>query len=235
MPASTPSAGATFSFSASSALIGGDANRRADARRRRAAARQRADAVERVADLRRDLRRLEPERLGGDRPRRACACRCRGPASRARMMTLPSDAISQCACAGPRPPPPHVPTATPMPVLIGPGRLVAGRMPLVPAEFRGALAQVRAPHRIRRFGRQVLDPELDRIHLHLVRQLVHHDLGDERALRMARRAHRPLLAGVDEDVLVRRGADSRSDRCTAAGSPRPRRRRPCPTTRRRTR
>ncbi len=86
------------------------------------------------------------------------------------------------------------------------GSLVAGRMPLVPAEFRGALLQVRAPHRIRRLRRQVLDPELDRIHLHLVRELVHHDLGDERTLRMSGRAHRALLAGVDEDVLVRAAA-----------------------------
>ena len=46
-------------------------------------------------------------------------------------------------------------------------------------------------------------PELDRIHLHEIRELVHHDLGDERSLRVARRAHRPLQAGVDEHVLVR--------------------------------
>ena len=93
-----------------------------------------------------------------------------------------------------------------MPVLIGPGVLSPVAMPLVPAEFRGALAQIRAPHRIRRFRRQVLDPELDRIHVHLVRQLIHHDLGVERALRMAGRPHRPLLAGVGEDVLVRAAA-----------------------------
>ena len=79
-------------------------------------------------------------------------------------------------------------------------------MPLVPPEFRGALAQIRPPHRVRRLGRQVLDPELDRIHVHLVGELVHHDLGDERALRMAGRAHRPLLARVDEHVLVRPAA-----------------------------
>src|SRR5262249_39813353 len=36
-----------------------------------------------------------------------------------------------------------------------------------------------------------------------IRELVHHDFGDERSLRVARRAHRPLQAGVDEHVLVR--------------------------------
>ena len=121
-------------------------------------------------------------------------------------MTLPSDAISQCACAGPRPPPPHVQIATPMPVLIGPGVLSPVGCRLSQPNSAAPSRRYAPPHRVRRFGRQVLDPELDRIHLHLVGELVHHDLGDERALRMTRRAHRPLLAGVDEDVLVRPAA-----------------------------
>jgi hypothetical protein len=75
-------------------------------------------------------------------------------------------------------------------------------MPLAPAERLGTFAQIAAPHLVGRFGRQVLDPELDRIHLHEIRELVHHDLGDERSLRMAGRTHRPLQSRVDEHVLV---------------------------------
>src|SRR5258707_1167789 len=63
-------------------------------------------------------------------------------------------------------------------------RRVACRMPLVPAEFRRAFAQVAAPHLVGRFRRQILEPELDWIHLHQIRELVHHDFGEERCLRM---------------------------------------------------
>jgi hypothetical protein len=73
---------------------------------------------------------------------------------------------------------------------------------LVPSEFLRALTEVRAPHRVRRFSRKVLNPELDRIHLHQVGQFFHHYFGDERSLRVTWCTHRPLQAGVDEHVLV---------------------------------
>src|SRR3954462_14730642 len=52
----------------------------------------------------------------------ATSVRCPVPMScvPSRIVTLPSDAISQCAGDGPRPLPPHVQIATPMPVLIDP-------------------------------------------------------------------------------------------------------------------
>ena len=47
------------------------------------------------------------------------------------------------------------------------------------------------------------------------------------------RAHRPLLPGVDVDVFVNRAGGSGTGRCTGAGTPRRRQRRPCPTSPRR--
>ena len=78
--------------------------------------------------------------------------------------------------------------------------------------------------------RQVLHPELQRVHPHLVGELVHQHLGEEAALRMAGRAHRALRArrscrrrvwrppAVREDVDVRQREARR--RAGAAGAPR---------------
>ena len=116
-----------------------------------------------------------------------------------------------------------------MPVLIGPGVGSPVGCRLSQPNSVAPRLQVRPPHRVRRFGRQVLDPELDRVHLHAVGELLHQHFGDEAALRVARRAHRALLAGVDEDVLVRAAAvrelvDVRQresgGRAGAAGAPR---------------
>src|SRR5207344_978564 len=110
-----------------------------------------------------------------------------------------------------------------------PGRRVAGWMPLVPAELRGAPLEIRPPHRVRRFRRQVLDPELDGVHLHAVGELLHQDFRDEAALRVTGCSHRSLLTGVYVDVLVRSATvgeliDVRqreaSGRAGAAGAPR---------------
>ena len=75
-------------------------------------------------------------------------------------------------------------------------------MALAPAEHLGGDREVLPPHRVRRLGRQVLHPELERIHLQRVREFVHQHLGVETPLRMARRAHRPCGTRVREDVLV---------------------------------
>src|SRR4029079_1534367 len=163
----------------------------------RAAAGAAADAVLRVADLWRDLRRLEAERVGRDhRDERALAgadvLRAEAHGDAAVGADLAVRDRGPAAAAAPRADR-HAHAG-----LDRSRRRIAGRVPLAPAERLGALAQVAALHRVGRLRRQVLDPELDRIQLHQIRELVHHDLGDERPLRMPGRAHRTLRAGVDE-------------------------------------
>ena len=154
--ASTPSAGATFSFSASSALI--DAMRIAGLMLPAVVLPPEpgADAVHRVADLGRDLRRLQPERFGGDD---------RDERARAGADVLRADPHDHAAVGGDLAVRLRRAAAAAAPRadrdahagLDRTGRRVAGRVPLVPAERRRALAQVRAPHRVRCFRRQVLD------------------------------------------------------------------------------
>src|SRR5207247_10163185 len=58
---------------------------------------------------------------------------------------------------------------------------IAGRMTRVPAEWLRAALEVLDPHRVRPALRRVLDAELDRIHFHAGRGLLHPDFREEAA------------------------------------------------------
>ena len=175
---------------------------RADARGGRAAAGQRADAVVGVADLRRDPLGRQSQGVGGDNGNQ----RARAGAEVLRADAHDDAAVGGNLAVGLRR---SATAAAPRADRHAHARLertgcgIARRVALAPAEGLCAFLQVRTPHRVRCFRRQVLDAELDRVHLHQVGELVHHDFGDERPLRVPRRAHRPLQARVGEHVLVR--------------------------------
>ena len=180
-----------------------------------------------VAELDRDLRHLEAERLGDDDRHdgavggadvlRAAAHHDAAVggdlAMRARAGAGAAPAIRRAAQAA----------------LDRSGRRIAGHVTALPVDPLRAHRKVLRPHRVWRERRQVLQPELHRIHPHLIGELVHQHFGDEAPLRMSRRAHRALLSGVDVDVGVRAAAirediDVRQrvirSRARAAGAPR---------------
>ena len=124
---------------------------------------------------------------------------------------LPSAKSLTMAVAGGLPPPPcHMPPATPTPRLICDGAGVRARASAQPNAFAPFCRQSAEPGaRVRRIAvarladeRDVLQPQLDRVHADLRRQGVHHDLEGPGALRVPRRAERPLGPGVDVDALV---------------------------------
>ena len=224
----TPIDGATRAGKRVERLAWRDADCRRDGRGRRAAAAAAAERIVAVADLRLD-RRIAAGRAFRPPPSpRSCACRCRYPACRSARPRRRPAWISTCAFV-PRPPPPHWLAAQPMPRLIGPGVGSPVGWRFDPAELLGGDREVLPPHRVRRFGRQVLHPELDRVHPDLVGELVHQHLGVEAPLRMARRAHRARRARVRVHVAmpaaaVRERVDVRQREARADA-----RRRPCPT------
>ena len=231
-PASTPSVGATFANSASSALTDGDANGRRDRRGRRAAARPAAERVDRVADLRLHGADRQPERFGRDH--RDDRARAGADVLRAALhdhAAVGHDVAVRLRAAAAAAP---AMRRQPMPVLIGPGVGSPVGCRLSQPNSFAPRSEVLGPHRVRRLRRQVLDAELDRIHLHAIRELVHQDFGEEAALRMARRAHRALLPGVDVDVLVRALPVREVVDVRQREARRLRRRRRCPSSARRT-
>ena len=109
------------------------------------------------------------------------------------------------------------------------GRRIARDMTALPVDPLRAHRKVLRPHRVGCERRQVFQPELHRIHAHLIGELVHQHFRDETSLRMTRGAHRALLSGVDVDVGMRappvwKHVDVRQrivrTRAGAAGAPR---------------
>ena len=181
-------------------LGGRHANRRRHRGRRRAAAAPAAERVVRVADLHGHRADGESQGLGGDD-----GDQCLGPDAQVLCPALHDDASVRVDRAVRLRP--AAATAPPVrraahPPLDRPGRRVLGRVPLLPPELLGGQRKVGPPHGIRRLGREVLQTEGQRVHPHLVRELVHQHFGDEAALRMPGRAHGTLLARVDVDILV---------------------------------
>ena len=75
-------------------------------------------------------------------------------------------------------------------------------MAFTPADLLGAHREIFLPLRVGGFRPEVAKPELERIDLEPIRELVDHGFGDEARLRMAGSAERALRSGVDVDVAM---------------------------------
>ena len=178
--------------------------RRGHRRRRGRAPRSLARREARVADVREDVGRLEPENLGGDdrqhRPRTgADVLRRTSELDRAIGVDRARDLLVLGAAAAP------LVQGHAQPMADRPGPVLAARLAfLVPADQLGPHLELGlVDGRVEIAGGEVLEPELERVHAQLVGQVVHGGFGQRTALRMPRGPHGSLVAEVGQHRRLR--------------------------------